>query len=302
MLLHDIDYWGNRSFLTWTFVRPNFTFPYHYHPEIEIICVRSGHCSLVVNDQPTILRPGSIAIIGSNVPHFYHNEPEDSKGPHWASHIMMLFRPDVFGAAFFAAPEMEVARTVIGKIGAGGALIKGTANRRITRIMTGLNHRADIPNLVALLNVLQILHEGSSRDLEIFSTVKSIPEMHRQDVTRLLDTFKLIREEFARRITLKEVSKAARMAPASFSRFFRAKTGRTFIQYLVETRINEACKRLIATEDAITEICYDCGFGNLSNFNRQFRLHNGVTPSEFRDRWRQKIAVQSRTKSKRKTK
>ncbi len=71
--------------------------------------------------------------------------------------------------------------------------------------------------------------------------------------------------------------------PEAFSRAFRKHTGMSLVQYVKRLRINLACQILMSDEQApITDICFEVGFNNLSNFNRQFRAEKGMTPSRFR--------------------
>jgi len=74
------------------------------------------------------------------------------------------------------------------------------------------------------------------------------------------------------------------MSAGAFSRFFHAATGRTFIKAVGDLRISHACQMLRNTDKTVAEICFDSGFENLSNFNRQFRARKAMAPNEFRER------------------
>jgi AraC-like DNA-binding protein len=75
------------------------------------------------------------------------------------------------------------------------------------------------------------------------------------------------------------------MSPSAFSRFFKLHTGRNLSEYIIEMRLGYASRLLVDTSKGIAEICYDCGFNNLSNFNRIFRKKKNCSPSEFRDNY-----------------
>lgn len=75
------------------------------------------------------------------------------------------------------------------------------------------------------------------------------------------------------------------MSDASLMRFLKKWTGKTFIDNLNEIRVAEAVCRLTDTSDSISEICYRCGFNNLSNFNRVFKRRRGSTPTEYREKY-----------------
>jgi transcriptional regulator GlxA family with amidase domain len=92
-----------------------------------------------------------------------------------------------------------------------------------------------------------------------------------------------LNQNFDKVITLAEVSKLSNMSEAAFRRFFRAKTGMTFIDSLNEIRLGHASRMLIDTTQSIAEIAYNSGFNNISNFNRIFKKKKGTTPKEFRE-------------------
>ena len=71
--------------------------------------------------------------------------------------------------------------------------------------------------------------------------------------------------------------------PAPFRAAFRRHTGMSLVQYVKRLRINLACQILMSDEPAsITDICFEVGYNNLSNFNRQFLAEKGMPPSRFR--------------------
>ncbi|MBO4519567.1 MAG: helix-turn-helix transcriptional regulator, partial [Paludibacteraceae bacterium] len=94
-----------------------------------------------------------------------------------------------------------------------------------------------------------------------------------------------IAQNYTRDIALQELADIACMAPESFSRFFRNKTGRTPNRYIIDYRLGIAARMLLTTQLAVSEIGFSCGFNTLSHFNRLFRESKGCTPSEFRERF-----------------
>jgi AraC-like DNA-binding protein len=78
------------------------------------------------------------------------------------------------------------------------------------------------------------------------------------------------------------------MTPSALSRFFKLRSGKTISNYIIDLRLGHATRLLADTTDSVTEICYQCGFNNISNFNRIFRKSKNCTPSEFRENYRKK--------------
>jgi AraC-like DNA-binding protein len=89
-------------------------------------------------------------------------------------------------------------------------------------------------------------------------------------------------KNFHREISLQEVASLVNLSENSFSRYFSKRTRKPFISFLNEVRLSHACKLLIENQKSVSLISFECGFGNLSNFNRQFRKVYGTNPLTFR--------------------
>jgi AraC-like DNA-binding protein len=93
-------------------------------------------------------------------------------------------------------------------------------------------------------------------------------------------------------LRLDQLADLVAMSPSAFSRFFKLRTGKNLSEYIIDIRLGQAARRLVDTIDSISEICWSCGFNNLSNFNRLFRSRKGCTPTEFREKYQKtKIIV-----------
>lgn len=74
----------------------------------------------------------------------------------------------------------------------------------------------------------------------------------------------------------------AAISETSFSRFFKSRTGNTFVDTLNDIRLGHASRMLIETTNSVTEIAFKCGFNNISNFNQIFRKRKNCTPNKAR--------------------
>ena len=100
-----------------------------------------------------------------------------------------------------------------------------------------------------------------------------------------------IDEHYAEPLSLSQMADLVGMSPVSFSRFFHQRTSRTLSEYIVDIRLGYAARMLVDSEKNISEICYECGFNNLSNFNRTFKAKRNYTPREFRAIFRKNNVV-----------
>ena len=151
------------------------------------------------------------------------------------------------------------------------------------RMLSNDNKPDSFKNLLRLVEILKILSlDKAARRLNAVNTVKNY---NNNDTDRLDSIMLYLHENYQKRITLSEVAKLTNMSDASLMRFLKKWTGKTFIDNLNKIRVAEAVCRLTDTSDSISEICYRCGFNNLSNFNRVFKRRRGSTPTEYREKY-----------------
>ena len=94
--------------------------------------------------------------------------------------------------------------------------------------------------------------------------------------------FDQILKNFKEPISVEDLAQKVNLTKAAFCRYFKARTQKTFVEYLMQVRINHACKLLKETDMSVLEICYESGFNNLSNFNRQFKIRHNISPKQYR--------------------
>jgi len=137
----------------------------------------------------------------------------------------------------------------------------------------------------SVLELLSILHDlSTSRDVRILSDSSfNNSETFSYNSRRVENVMRYLNANFDKNVSLTEAAKIASMTEVSLSRFFKFRTGKTFVDALCEIRLGHASRMLIETTQSINEIAYKCGFNNMSNFNRVFKKKKACTPKEFRD-------------------
>jgi transcriptional regulator GlxA family with amidase domain len=136
----------------------------------------------------------------------------------------------------------------------------------------------------SVLELLSILHDLSvSRNIKTLSDLSFSSEKFHYNSRRIERVFEYMNTNYNKQITLAEVAKLANMPEASFSRFIKKRTGKTFIDSLNEIRLGHASRMLIDTTYTIAEVAYKCGFNNISNFNRIFKRKKMCIPKDFRE-------------------
>lgn len=255
---------------------PRFGFAWHFHPELELTLIVRSRGKRFVGDSIADYEDGDLVLLGPNLPHTWDSDPA-RRGPHEA--VFCQFSASFLGADFLRAPEMLPVRRLLER-SSQGLRFTGRTQREVGRRMEGMDRLPGPRRLLALLEILDLL--ARSRDARPLSSREFVPSLRRADAERIDRVCRFLTENFADRVPLAEAARVAHLSVPAFSRFFKRKTGKSLVGYLHELRVGHACRRLIETDRAVSEIAFDSGFNNLSNFNRRFLRMKGMSPREFR--------------------
>ena len=133
------------------------------------------------------------------------------------------------------------------------------------------------------LTMLKILYDLSQdADARTLASSSFAQQESGRESRRVSKVKEYILAHYAEDLRLEDLAALAGMAPSAFSRFFKQHTTRTLSDYIIDIRLGAAARMLVDTTSSIGEICYACGFNNLSNFNRMFKARRGYTPRDFR--------------------
>jgi AraC-like DNA-binding protein len=124
-----------------------------------------------------------------------------------------------------------------------------------------------------------VLHQSSHQPLSDGEVGGDLTE---REGTRMHAIFDYTLKHFDKEVTVSHAAEIVHMTPEAFCRFFKRHTHKTYITFLNEVRVEQACRKLkTGTDVMVSEIAYSCGFGNVSHFNRVFRKVMDKTPREY---------------------
>ena len=103
------------------------------------------------------------------------------------------------------------------------------------------------------------------------------------ETVRFQKVFSYLIGNYQQEVCLKTIAKIANLTPTAFCRYFKNVTRKTLVQILTEFRINQACQLLRTSGKSVNEICFECGFGNISYFNKTFKAITEYTPLQYRN-------------------
>ena len=275
--LRSFSFHPERSFL----VRKDTGAPvysmWHQHAEIELFLVRGGQGGMMIGDKEIPIEGHcQMLVLGSNLPHTmsYGNRPGEKD----VEAVVVHLAPVVFGA-FYDLPEMAVIRSLL-KSAERGIYIKGDTLCVMEEQMFALVNDDPASSMLRLLNILHAISTSQDYDF-VASQGYTSAHSRETDSSRMNKIYTFVLENYHRDISVQEVADIIHFAKGSFCRYFKQRTGKTFMDFLIEVRIGNACKLLMENEMNINEIAYACGYNNISNFFHQFKALKGCSPSRY---------------------
>ena len=268
-----------------------FDAPWHFHPEWELTLILEGGGQRFVGDSVAAFGPGDFALLGPDLPHCWLSLPtglppvRSTPGAR-ARTVVTQFDGDLLGAGWQERPELRAVDALFARHAARGVVFTGPEAAPLAVRVAALPGLRGLDRLLELLSILDALAHLPEPAATPLASEGYAPALNLRQAQRLETVCRFVHERFRETIRLAEVAALAHLTPEAFSRFFRQKARRSFVDYLNDVRVGQACRLLIERDTlGITQICYACGFGNVSNFNRHFRLRHGTSPREYRRRF-----------------
>jgi AraC-like DNA-binding protein len=279
-LLQKLFKSAGSSFLVDRFESPYFESPWHYHPEFEIVICDGGFGKKFIGNHVSDYQKGDLALLGSNLPHLYRADDEcfDHTFPEKPASIVIHFLYDCFGDSFFKIDEMIEINQLL-QLSKVGIEFFGDTKILITEKIMAMQKADKIGKLNGLIEVLSLM--AKAKEYKLLSEIEMVG-VGLKDSERLHLVFDYVLKNFKSEVNLTKIASLTRFSEAAFCRFFKARTTKTFSEFVNEIRIGHACKLLVDSELSVVEIGFESGFNNISNFNRQFLKLKGVNPKTYR--------------------
>jgi len=278
--LYKVDTDSEYSFSVQHEVAPYFYNQLHYHPEIELTLIIRGTGSRFIGDNVDTFKKDDLILIGPGLPHLFKNDEKYYKNNPalQAESVSIHFLPAIFGTGFLNIPENRDIKTLL-EAAAYGISITGETKEKAKKLITDMGTSGKSGRIILLMQLLNVIAEGADKTPVAKFKAKGI---NRSDENRLNRIYQYTLNNFTREITLKEIAAIIYMVPHSFCRYFRQRTKKSYSEFLLEVRVNQACKLLVETDFSVAIVCWESGFKNFSNFNRHFKAIVGQSPLEYR--------------------
>jgi AraC-like DNA-binding protein len=250
---------------------------WNYHPEVEIHLIRKSHGRTFVGDYIGEFYPGYLAVVGPNIPH------------NWVSNLthgeicrdrdaVLQFKEDVLRRAAEILPEILRLSPFLNATRRGLEFYGDTAYRGGV-LMEEIGKERGYRRLLLFLELLDLL--ASSHEFRLLTSIDYTPSFDKQSAHIVHHIVEYILSDLSS-ARMSAASEIALMSTSKFSRFFKKNTGQNFVDFVHKVRISQACQLLANSTESITDICFACGYKNISNFNRHFLREKHLIPSAYR--------------------
>jgi AraC-like DNA-binding protein len=262
-------------------IRPctDLVFPYHMHPDFQLNLVVEGKGIRVVGDHSEDYKSGDLVLLGPNLPHYWTYDKDFLEKNGKGKAIIIHFKKDFAGNDFIHKPEVEPIPELFDKA-FRGLSFHGSCKQSVIEELLTIENARPLNRLVLLINILTELSQ--TNELKYLAGPayenKKIPEQELK-IKRIINFISNHYND--NELSLDKLAGMASMSSTSFSKYFKKHTGQNYIEVLTSLRLSEACKKLGQTDGSIAQIAHNCGYNNLSNFNKLFKMRYNCTPKQF---------------------
>jgi AraC-like DNA-binding protein len=268
----------NDCFTIFSRVKREFSFPLHYHEEMELnLILNAKGARRIVGDHIDSIEDLELVLVGPNVYHAWFTHQCRSEE---IREVTIQWHKDLIEDKLLRRNQLSFIRSMLERSQKGILFSRETIKAVMPRLLS-LNQKSGFDSVLELLSILHDL--STSRNMRTLSDGSFTNQHYTFNSRRIEKAFEYMNTNYDKPVTLGEVAKLVSMTEVSFSRFIKKRTGNTFIDSLNEIRLGHATRMLIDTTHSIAEISYHCGFNNISNFNRIFKKKKMCTPKEFRE-------------------
>jgi AraC-like DNA-binding protein len=269
---------ANDCFTIFSRVKQKFDFPLHYHEEFELnLILNAKGAKRVVGGHMEVIDELELVLIGPNLYHAWLTHQCQSEA---ITEITIQFHKDLFDDRLLRRNQLSFLKNMLER-SHRGILFPAETIQGIKGRLMDLDKKSGFDSVLELFSILHDL--SVSRNMRTLSDPSFANEKLFYNSRRIEKVFEYMNANYNKQVSLAEVAKIANMPEASFSRFIKKRTGKTFIDSLNEIRLGHASRMLIETTNTIAEIAYKCGFNNISNFNRIFKRKKFCIPKDFRE-------------------
>lgn len=268
--------------------KTQFTYPIHKHSEFELNFIQNGAgVKRTVGNSTAVITDVELVLIGGN--DLEHEWAQGSCKSSDIREITIQFSPNLLSADLLAKNQFKSIKNMLEKSRLGIAFPLPAIMSVYANLGEIVTQKDPFLQFLDFLNILYTLSKFEVDALATSSKASRGEEAAGSDRIKKVNDY--IFSHFTEEITLEELAGHVGLTPTSLSRLYKQKAGETISSHILDTRLSHAARELINTDRNISDICFSCGFNNLSNFNRLFKSRHGMSPREFRHFYSKSSAI-----------
>jgi len=253
-----------------------FDFPVHSHSELELNMVINSSGKRIIGDSIQDYENFDLVLVGPNVPHAWTGDEKNKK-----AHVVTIqFHEEFISGNNLNRKLMITIKELLEKSKRGVVFTQETFDLIKPKILR-LSESEDFDSLLRFLSIMYDLSVARKTKMLASSSFANNYTVSKSRRINKVNTY--IKENISQKISLKQVADLVNMSESAFSHFFKKSTHSSFTDHVTDLRLGIASRMLMDTEKTISEICFESGFNNISNFNRSYKKKTGYTPTQFRE-------------------
>lgn len=263
---------------------------WHFHKEYELHLITASSGKVFIGDYIGNFSPNALFLTGPGLPHNWISQLDEGEVVETRD-MLVNFTDEVLaeGTAVFA--ELKSLAPLLARAPFGIEFHDPAVIRAARESLTKIADSRGMARLGHFFILLETL--AASEDYQLLSGVTSSELADEHHVERINRAVDYIFEHYAQELSQEEVAEYLSMTTTYFSRFFKQATGRGFVEFVNRLRVSKSCELLSKSDISVTDICFESGFSNISNFNRRFQQLKGMTPSAYRKLVEQRLTKQN---------
>lgn len=270
---------SEQSFLIRAFGDEAFRAPYHFHAEYELTLILNGKGKRYIGNHMADFKAGDMVLVGANLPHCWKLVPE--KQPD-AGAIVIQFSVDFMGDSFFDKPENAPIKSMFQKA-ANGIWFDQISFEQVYAAILAMKQQDSFHILIDFLKILYQLTQSSK--LVLLDKEPNVARLSLVDQKRINPVLAYLVENFRKQVSLNDAAALTNMTTNAFCKYFKKITRKTFMEMVIQYRLNYATQQLIETDKPVSDIAFNSGFTDVSHFYKVFKTKMGLSPLSYRKKF-----------------
>ncbi len=270
---------SEQSFLIRAFGDEAFRAPYHFHAEYELTLILNGKGKRYIGNHMADFKAGDMVLVGANLPHCWKLVPE--KQPD-AGAIVIQFASDFMGDSFFDKPENAPIKSMFQKA-ANGIWFDQISFEQVYAAILAMQQQDSFHILIDFLKILYQLTQSSK--LVLLDKEPNVARLSLVDQKRINPVLAYLVDNFRKQVSLNDAAALTNMTTNAFCKYFKKITRKTFMEMVIQYRLNYATQQLIETDKPVSDIAFNSGFTDVSHFYKVFKTKMGLSPLSYRKKF-----------------